>query len=133
MWGVSVDARGHELGHNAECMGIRMSEEKKLPPMTRGETGVALEERTRTKKPSMYKVLLHNDDYTTKEFVVFVLQGIFQRSETDAVAIMSLVHSQGVGVAGVYTFEIAETKVTKTVQLARTHEYPLQLSIEPTE
>jgi ATP-dependent Clp protease adapter protein ClpS len=62
---------------------------------------------------------LHNDDYTTKEFVVFVLQTVFQRSEADALAIMTHVHNQGVGVAGVYTFEIAETKVQKTVQLAR--------------
>ena len=103
------------------------------PPATKHDTGVALEERTRTKKPPMYKVLLHNDDYTTKEFVVFVLQSVFQRSETDALAIMTHVHNQGVGVAGVYTFEIAETKVQKTVQLARSNEYPLQLSIEPTE
>ncbi len=103
------------------------------PPKQKQDTGVALEERTRTKKPPMYKVLLHNDDYTTKEFVVFVLQSVFQRSETDALAIMTHVHNQGVGVAGVYTFEIAETKVQKTVELARTNEYPLQLSIEPSE
>ena len=84
-------------------------------------------------QPPLYKVLLHNDDYTTKEFVVFVLQTVFQRSEADALAIMTHVHNQGVGVAGVYTFEIAETKVQKTVQLARSNEYPLQLSIEPSE
>ena len=111
-----------------------MSDDKKPEsPGPRGETGLVLEERTRTRKPPMYKVLLHNDDYTTKEFVVFVLQSIFQRNETDSIAIMNHVHSNGVGIAGVYTFEIAETKVTKTVQLARSHEYPLQLSIEPTE
>ena len=111
-----------------------MSDDKKAePPGTRGETGLVLEERTRTRKPPMYKVLLHNDDYTTKEFVVFVLQSIFQRSEGDAIAIMNHVHSNGVGIAGVYTFEIAETKVQKTVQLARSNEYPLQLSIEPSE
>lgn len=115
-------------------MVIRMSDEKRpAPPDTRRKAGVALEERTRTKKPPMYKVLLHNDDYTTKEFVVFVLQSVFHRSEVDAIAIMEHVHNHGVGVAGVYTFEVAETKVTKTVQLARAHEYPLQLSIEPTD
>jgi ATP-dependent Clp protease adaptor protein ClpS len=115
-------------------MDVWMSDDKKAaPPSTRGETGLVLDERTRTRKPPMYKVLLHNDDYTTKEFVVFVLQSIFQRSETDAISIMNHVHSNGVGIAGIYTFEIAETKVTKTVQLARSHEYPLQLSIEPTE
>ena len=102
---------------------------------TRDEPGVVTQIRPKKKvaQPRLHKVLLHNDDYTTKEFVVFVLQSIFQRSETDAVAIMSHVHNHGVGIAGVYTFEIAETKVTKTVQLARSHEYPLQLSIEPSQ
>ena len=134
MSGRPLGATRYELVQNRLRMVIRMSDEKKPErPATRGETGVAIEERTRTRKPPMYKVLLHNDDYTTKEFVVFVLQSIFQRSESDAIAIMSHVHNHGVGVAGVYTFEIAETKVTKTVQLARSHEYPLQLSIEPTE
>ena len=98
-----------------------------------GGTGVVLETKPKTQKPPLYKVLLHNDDYTTKEFVVFVLQSVFHRGETDAVTIMEHVHTHGVGVAGVYTFEVAETKVTKTVQLARAHEYPLQLSIEPTD
>ena len=117
-------------------MVIRLSDDKKPDrPRREGDrqTGLALEERTRTKKPPMYKVLLHNDDYTTKEFVVWVLQSVFHRSEGDSVAIMSHVHNNGVGVAGVYTFEVAETKVTKTMQLARAHEYPLQLSIEPAE
>ena len=81
----------------------------------------------------MYKVLLHNDDYTTKEFVVWVLQSVFHKNETDAAVIMSHVHDNGVGIAGVYTFEVAETKVTKTMQLAKTNEYPLQLTIEPSE
>jgi ATP-dependent Clp protease adaptor protein ClpS len=115
-------------------MVIRLSDEKSpAPPKRKEQSGLALEERTRTKKPPMYKVLLHNDDYTTKEFVVFVLQSVFHRNEVDAVAIMEHVHNHGVGVAGVYTFEVAETKVTKTVQLARAHEYPLQLSIEPAD
>ena len=97
------------------------------------ETGLALDERTRTKKPPMYKVLLHNDDYTTREFVVWVLQSIFHKNEQDATTIMSHVHNNGVGVAGIYTFEVAETKVQKTQTLAKAHEYPLQLSIEPSE
>jgi len=134
MSGGAFGATDHKLRQYIDGMATLGPDDKKPErPATRGETGLALDERTRTKKPPMYKVLLHNDDYTTKEFVVFVLQSIFQRSETDAVAIMSHVHSHGVGVAGVYTFEIAETKVTKTVQLARSHEYPLQLSIEPSE
>ena len=115
---------------------VRMSDEKDPPrrtPAGERQTGLALDERTRTKKPPMYKVLLHNDDYTTKEFVVWVLQSVFHKNETDAAVIMSHVHDNGVGIAGVYTFEVAETKVTKTMQLAKTNEYPLQLTIEPSE
>ncbi len=116
---------------------IRLSDEKKPPaPPKRDrerQTGLVLEERTRTKKPPMYKVLLHNDDYTTREFVVWVLQTVFHKNETDALAIMTHVHNHGVGVAGIYTFEVAETKVTKTQHLAKAQQFPLQLSIEPTE
>lgn len=115
-------------------MSIRMSSDSdKKRPTTKRETGLALKERTRTKKPPMYKVLLHNDDYTTKEFVVMVLQSIFNKSEAEAVRIMMHVHNSGIGVAGVYTHEVAETKVVKTMNLAQAHEYPLQLSLEPTE
>ncbi len=113
-----------------------MADDKK-PPGTRrdkeGGTGLVLEERTRTKKPPMYKVLLHNDDYTTREFVVWVLQTVFHKSEGDAIAVMSHVHNNGVGVAGIFTFEVAETKVGKTMALAKEQQYPLQLSIEPSE
>jgi ATP-dependent Clp protease adaptor protein ClpS len=117
-------------------MVIRLSDEKKPPaPRREGDrqTGLVLDERTRTKKPPMYKVLLHNDDYTTREFVVWVLQTVFHKNESDAVAIMSHVHNNGVGIAGVYTFEVAETKVTKTLHLAKAQQFPLQLSIEPTD
>lgn len=119
------------------CMVVLMSDDKKppAPPRRDGErqTGLVLDERVRTKKPPMYKVLLHNDDYTTREFVVWVLTSVFHKSENDAVAIMSHVHNNGVGVAGVYTYEVAETKVTKTLHLAKAQQYPLQLSIEPTD
>ena len=119
-----------------EAMVIRLADDKK-PPARRGDserqTGLVLDERTRTKKPPMYKVLLHNDDYTTREFVVWVLQTVFHKDENAAVAIMSHVHNHGVGVAGIYTFEVAETKVTKTVALAKAQQFPLQLSIEPTD
>jgi ATP-dependent Clp protease adaptor protein ClpS len=117
-------------------MVIRLSDDKKPPERKRDgerQTGLVLDERTRTKKPPMYKVLLHNDDYTTREFVVWVLQNVFHKSEADAIAVMSHVHNNGVGVAGVYTFEVAETKVTKTMSLAKAQQYPLQLSIEPTD
>jgi ATP-dependent Clp protease adaptor protein ClpS len=97
-----------------------------------GETGVITERRTerKLKKPKMYKVLLHNDDYTTMEFVVFILQGIFHRSEAEAVQIMLHVHKNGLGVAGVYSYEIAETRIAQVETLARQHEFPLRCSME---
>ena len=85
------------------------------------------------KRPRLYKVLLHNDDYTTMEFVVAVLREVFRKPEVEAIAIMLSVHKTGVGVAGVYTHEIAETKVSTTERLARESEFPLKLSIEPEE
>ncbi len=78
----------------------------------------------------MYKVLLHNDDYTTMEFVVIVLEKIFQRTTAEATRIMLNVHHQGVGVAGVYTREIAETKIAVVHDLAARNEYPLRCSME---
>jgi ATP-dependent Clp protease adaptor protein ClpS len=90
--------------------------------------------RTRTekklKRPPLYKVLLHNDDYTTMEFVVHVLQAIFNHEEAQAQQIMLHVHRKGIGVAGVYTHEVAETKVEQVHELARAHEYPLRCSVE---
>ena len=96
------------------------------------ELGVVTKTRTQRKlqKPKQYKVLLHNDDYTTMEFVVYILQGVFHHSETDAVQIMLHVHKHGIGVAGVYTYEVAETRVAQVEALAREHEYPLRCSLE---
>jgi ATP-dependent Clp protease adaptor protein ClpS len=85
------------------------------------------------KKPTLYKVLLHNDNYTTREFVVAVLKEIFHKSETDAVQIMLHVHYNGIGVAGVYTFEVAETKIRTVEAAARDNGFPLRLSMEPEE
>jgi ATP-dependent Clp protease adaptor protein ClpS len=95
------------------------------------EGGVVLQERPKTKKPPLYKVLLHNDDYTTKEFVVMILEQIFHHSEVEATRIMSHVHNTGIGVAGVYPYEVAETKAEKTMAVAQQFEYPLQCSLEP--
>lgn len=94
---------------------------------------VVTESQTREEvaRPRLYKVLIHNDNYTTREFVVDVLKTIFHHSETDATRIMLFVHHQGVGTAGVYPFEIAETKARRTEQLARSHEFPLRLTLEP--
>lgn len=87
--------------------------------------------KTRIERPKLYRVLLHNDDYTTREFVVQILTAVFNRPETDAVRIMLHVHNNGIGVAGVYPFEVAETKVETVVALARAHEYPLLCTMEP--
>ena len=86
--------------------------------------------RTRTKKTSMYKVLMLNDDYTPMEFVIDVLQHIFQKNREEATKIMLHVHQKGVGVCGVYTYEVAETKVTQTVDYARKNQHPLQCTLE---
>ncbi len=96
------------------------------------DTGVVTQTRTKPKlkKPKMYKVLLLNDDYTTMEFVVYVLQSVFHRSETDAVQIMLHVHKNGIGVAGVYTYDVAETRIAQVEALAREHEFPLRCSLE---
>lgn len=97
------------------------------------QTGVVLKSRTqrKTSRPRMYRVLLHNDDYTPMDFVVRLLQTVFRKTETDATAIMLHVHNHGVGVAGVYTHEIAETKVAQVHMLARQNECPLVASMEP--
>lgn len=91
------------------------------------------EKTQKLQKPKLYKVLMHNDDYTTREFVVEVLRNVFRRSEAEAVRIMLHVHYNGIGVAGIYTREVAETKIKTVEQLAREREYPLKLSMEPQE
>jgi ATP-dependent Clp protease adaptor protein ClpS len=91
---------------------------------------VQTESKQKLQKPPLYKVLLHNDDYTTMEFVIFVLMNVFHKSETDAFRIMMAVHEQGLGVAGVFTYEIAEAKIEKVHSLARASEYPLLCTME---
>lgn len=100
-----------------------------------GGSGIATETRKKEKlqRPKLYKVLFHNDNYTTREFVVAVLREIFHKSEADAVQVMLHVHYNGVGVAGVYTYEVAETKTRLVEKLAKENEYPLRLSMEPEE
>jgi ATP-dependent Clp protease adaptor protein ClpS len=99
-----------------------------------GEGGTRVVTRTkpveRLEQPRRFKVLLHNDDYTTMEFVVWVLETVFHHDETTATEIMLHVHRNGMGVAGVYSYEIAETRVKKVQALARDHEFPLRCSME---
>jgi ATP-dependent Clp protease adaptor protein ClpS len=95
-------------------------------------SGTALITRTRqqTRRPNMYRVLLLNDDYTTQEFVVIVLRKFFNKSVDEATRIMLHVHNHGVGECGVYTYEVAETKVTQVMDFARKHQHPLQCIME---
>jgi len=95
-----------------------------------GQTGVVTATRPKTKKPAMYRVLMLNDDYTPMEFVVHVLQRFFNMSHDDSVKVMLHVHQRGVGVCGVFTYEVAETKVTQVIDFARKHEHPLQCTLE---
>ena len=94
------------------------------------DEAVITESKQDVKKPPLYKVVLHNDDYTTMEFVVLVLREVFNRSEIDAIRIMLHVHVRGAGIAGVYTYEVAETKAAKATELARAQEFPLLCTVE---
>ena len=94
------------------------------------EGWVMTDQKQKVKEPPLYKVLLHNDDYTSMEFVVLLLEKIFNKSTPEATRIMLNVHQQGIGVAGVYSKEIAETKVAIVHDLAQKNEYPLRCSME---
>jgi ATP-dependent Clp protease adaptor protein ClpS len=94
------------------------------------ESEVLTEQETKLEKPKLFKVLLHNDDFTTMDFVVFILQYVFSRDDAEAITIMLKVHNEGVGVAGVYPYEIAKTKSEKTMNLARAREFPLLCTVE---
>lgn len=93
-------------------------------------TGVAVRTKPRTKKPSMYKVLLLNDDYTPMEFVVHILERFFSKSTEEANRIMLHVHRRGVGICGIFTYEIAESKVNQVMEFSRRHQHPLQCTLE---
>ena len=105
-----------------------MSEDKKNSGGT--STGIIVKAKPKTKKPSMYKVLMLNDDYTPMEFVVHVLEQFFSKNREEATRIMLHVHQRGVGVCGVFTYEVAETKVTQVIDYARQHQHPLQCTLE---
>ena len=94
------------------------------------EGSVLAEDFIETKEPQLYKVLLHNDDYTTMEFVISILETVFHKSTPDATKIMLNVHNEGVGIAGVYTREICETKISVVHQLAKKNEFQLRCTME---
>lgn len=93
-------------------------------------TGILTRPETKTKKPSMYKVLLLNDDFTPMEFVVHILQRFFRMTMEQATEVMLHVHQKGVGVCGVFTYEVAETKVNQVLSFAKQNEHPLQCTLE---
>ncbi|SPJ23613.1 ATP-dependent Clp protease adapter ClpS [Palleronia abyssalis] len=95
-----------------------------------GDAGVVLETKPKTKRPPLYKVLILNDDYTPMEFVVHVLERFFGLNHAQAFEIMLTVHKKGLAVVGVFSFEVAETKVTQVMDFARRHQHPLQCTME---
>ena len=101
-----------------------------LPPLTDYEESAVAESEEKVEEPPLFKVLLHNDDFTTMEFVIWILESIFNMAEEQAIQVMLNVHLRGIGVAGIYTYEIAETKVERTTTLAREQEFPLLVTME---
>ncbi len=101
-----------------------------MPEFPDFDTDVITESETRVEKPKLFKVLLHNDDFTTMEFVVFILSHVFMRSTSEAFKIMMQVHNEGVGIAGVYTYEVATMKAEKAINLSKANEYPLLCTVE---
>ena len=100
-------------------------------PREQGDTAVVTEKKSKTQKPKLWKVILHNDDFTTMEFVIHVLEVVFNRTPSEAHELMLQVHRRGFCVAGVYTYEIAETKVSTVEQMARAAEFPFLCTMEP--
>ncbi len=107
-----------------------MTNGDKKPPGNTPSTDVIVKPRPKTKTPSMYKVLMLNDDYTPMEFVVHVLEKFFGMNSSDATRIMLHVHQRGVGICGVFTYEVAESKVNSVVDYARRNQHPLQCTLE---
>ena len=99
-------------------------------PDIESDGAVLTESETKLEKPPLYKVILHNDDFTTMEFVVFILKTVFMRSDAEAFTIMLKVHNEGIGIAGVYSYEVATMKAEKAMNLSKANEYPLLCTVE---
>ncbi|MES2527715.1 MAG: ATP-dependent Clp protease adapter ClpS [Bdellovibrionota bacterium] len=102
-------------------------------PNREEQSGVATEKKIKLQQPRMYKVLMHNDDYTTMDFVIHVLEKYFQKAAPEAHAIMLEVHTRGFGVCGIYTYEVAESKTAKVIKYARENGHPLKCSTDPVD
>jgi ATP-dependent Clp protease adaptor protein ClpS len=114
----------------SKCAGNQADENDGDAGAVTPHTNIAIKPKPKTQKPSMYKVLLLNDDYTPMEFVVQVLETFFNKSREEATRIMLHVHKKGVGLCGVYTYEVAETKVSQVMDAARQAQHPLQCTME---
>jgi ATP-dependent Clp protease adaptor protein ClpS len=124
--------RPHSLADEERDATYRLTMARNGDPRRGDDTGTHIITKTRpkTKRPSLYKVLLLNDDYTPMDFVVLVLERFFNKPPEEATRIMLHVHQKGVGICGVYTYEVAETKVAQVTSFARQHEHPLQCTME---
>ena len=111
---------------------MKLEEKNKKITTDDFQRGILLESKPLTKKPSMYKVILLNDDYTPMEFVVYVLQKFFNKNQEEATQIMLHVHQKGAGICGIYTYEVAENKSKMVVDFSKKNQHPLQCSIEKT-
>jgi ATP-dependent Clp protease adaptor protein ClpS len=132
MWVWAIGAgRVPTFARRSRAEGDGSSIDATSRPREDDETETVVEDRTKPAIPRRYKVIFHNDDYTTMEFVVQCLIDFFHKSETEATHIMLTVHKMGSGVAGIYSREIAETKVSQVTDHARTHGMPLLLTAEP--
>lgn len=99
-------------------------------PDSEYDGAVLTESETKLEKPKMFKVLLHNDDFTTMDFVIFILKHVFLKGDIEAISIMLKVHNEGVGIAGVYPYEVANMKADKAMNLSRANEFPLLCTVE---
>jgi ATP-dependent Clp protease adaptor protein ClpS len=117
-------------GHATTGLRLGPGEGGKDRDGSKNDTGTITRTKPKTKRPSLYRVLLLNDDYTPMEFVVLVLQDVFNKTREDAMRVMLHVHNQGVGECGIYPFEVAETKVTRVMDTARKNQHPLQCVME---
>ena len=127
---VSISNRGEGISPLRRRAELADKEQGTTTIGTGTGTAVVTKTRTKTQKPAMYRVLILNDDYTPMEFVTWVLERFFNKSRESALQIMLHVHQNGVGICGVFTYEVAETKVAQVIETARRHQHPLQCTME---
>jgi ATP-dependent Clp protease adaptor protein ClpS len=127
---VMTTLRPNASTHRIPRLGAGDGDKDRGRDGSKSDTGTITKTKPKTKRPSLYRVLLLNDDYTPMEFVVLVLQDVFNKTREDAMRVMLHVHNQGVGECGVYPFEVAETKVTRVMDTARKNQHPLQCVME---